>query len=93
MGFGITEFVVVHATRYDLRACLLRYSKLFPVAGAQYPRRAWLHRRAGQMEDPQQVARPERDIVLQGEPVGCSIVFGKKKWYNGDVPEFGVLTW
>lgn len=40
MGCGITEFVVVHATRYDLRACLLRYSKLFPVAGAQYPRRA-----------------------------------------------------
>jgi hypothetical protein len=50
-------------------ACLLRCSKLVPVAGAQHARRAGLHRRAGQMEDPQQAARPERDVVLQGEPL------------------------
>jgi len=55
-------------------------SKLVPVAGEQHAGRAGFHRRAGQVEDPQQAARPERDIVLQGElPVLQNRVWIRKK--------------
>ena len=42
-------------------------SKLVPFAGAQHEGGARIGRLAGQVEDPEQAARPERDIVLQGE--------------------------
>jgi hypothetical protein len=49
------------------RARLLCRSELLQVAGEQHAGRAGLHRLAGQVEDPQQAARPERDVVLQGQ--------------------------
>jgi hypothetical protein len=76
----------------DADARLLCCSELLQVAGEQHAGRAGLHRLAGQVEDPQQAARPERDVVLQGEshlprpsapllsavppPPDCSYAFG-----------------
>jgi len=54
------------AAGHVLRAAVRAVHKLVPVAGEEHPGRAGLHRRAGQVEDPQQAARPERDTVLQG---------------------------
>jgi len=54
------------AAGHVLRAAVRAIHKLVPVAGEQHAGRTGFHRRAGQVEDPQQAARPERDIVLQG---------------------------